>query len=394
MAKNSHQAVYFKLCEKKMNPRVSIIVPCYNVAEFLERGIGSLSQQTLPDIEIICVNDASTDDTLQVLEMLALHDQRIIIIDLAENGGVGHARNVGIESARGEFVGFMDPDDFVDPDFYRTLYDAAKSHNLNVAVGNIKLHTFKVKNEENIPVIIPEHGRKMSKFKKSEAFFNYHYTAIYNREFLNRENIRYPEGMSLDEDTIFETRVLLRKPDPMVIVPQIYYNYCRRLGTLNPEFLSPEKLKCIAKATDEIISMCNEAQNMPKKFYITKVFNRFYYITHTVMGTRITDMQQGIQYAADIISAIKKSKYKADMRAWDYPIYRFVEADDPKGMFLYFFRDKQKESKTFYLFGNCKLAVSSKAGQYANFWLFGIHLWRIKTEKSHLLKNGDSNELL
>ena len=103
--------------------KVSVIIPVYNTASYLKRCLDSAINQTLKDIEIICVNDGSTDNSLEILQEYQKKDNRIILINLKENKGVVNARNVAIEKASGEFIGFLDSDDFIDPGWYENLYN-------------------------------------------------------------------------------------------------------------------------------------------------------------------------------------------------------------------------------------------------------------------------------
>ncbi len=116
------------------NPaKVSIIVPVYNVEKYLKRSLDSIVNQTLKDIEIICINDGSTDNSLSVLEAYAKNDTRIIIIN-KENEGVASARNMGIEVAKGEYIGFSDPDDWIEPDMYEKMYNQAKALDSDIVI--------------------------------------------------------------------------------------------------------------------------------------------------------------------------------------------------------------------------------------------------------------------
>lgn len=110
-------------------------MPVYNVAPWLSRGLDSLINQTLPEIEIICIDDKSTDNSLSLLLKYQKKNPKIHVIPLKTNGGVSVARNAGMAIARGEYLGFMDPDDFVDADFYEKLYIAAHTANADMSKG-------------------------------------------------------------------------------------------------------------------------------------------------------------------------------------------------------------------------------------------------------------------
>ena len=116
--------------------KISVILPIYNVEPYLARCLNSLLNQTLQDIEIICVNDASPDNSAQILSEYAERDSRIKIITHKQNGGAAKARQTGIEAATGEYIGFVDPDDFVETDFFEKLYNLATSEQADIAKGN------------------------------------------------------------------------------------------------------------------------------------------------------------------------------------------------------------------------------------------------------------------
>jgi glycosyltransferase involved in cell wall biosynthesis len=111
--------------------KVSVIIPVYNVEKYLGQCIDSVIQQTLPDIEIICVNDGSTDGSSEILENYAKKDTRIRIIN-KENGGLSSARNAGLDTAEGEYVYFLDSDDYIVKDAMEKCYAKAKSEDLDL----------------------------------------------------------------------------------------------------------------------------------------------------------------------------------------------------------------------------------------------------------------------
>lgn len=124
--------------------KVSVIVPIYNAEKCVSETISCLLQSSLKDIEIICVNDGSTDNSLKLLKSLSLTDSRIKVISKTKNEGLPIARNKGIECARGEYIAFCDADDLVDIDFYENLYKKAKESNSDVTVGKMTIQPFNV----------------------------------------------------------------------------------------------------------------------------------------------------------------------------------------------------------------------------------------------------------
>ena len=116
-----------------MKPKVSIIVPVYNVEKYLSRCLDSLLMQTLTDIEVIAINDGSTDSSLNILINYKEMDNRLKIIDQS-NGGVSSARNTGIEAANGDYIGFVDPDDWIDNKMYENLYQTAQTEQADIVM--------------------------------------------------------------------------------------------------------------------------------------------------------------------------------------------------------------------------------------------------------------------
>lgn len=121
-------------------PKVSVIIPVYNTEKFLRKCLDSVCNQTLQDIEIICINDCSTDGSLEILREYAGKDNRIKLIELLENCGAAKARNIGIDIAEGEYLGFVDSDDFIDLDFYKKLYGKAKETDADAVKGKLYLY--------------------------------------------------------------------------------------------------------------------------------------------------------------------------------------------------------------------------------------------------------------
>ena len=112
--------------------KISVIIPCYNIAQYIERAVLSVTAQTYKNLEIILVDDGSTDGTDEILDKISLSDDRIVVIH-KENGGVTSARFCGIEAATGEWIGFVDGDDYVEPEMFEILISNAKKYGADIS---------------------------------------------------------------------------------------------------------------------------------------------------------------------------------------------------------------------------------------------------------------------
>jgi len=198
-------------------PKVSVIVPVYNVEPYLRRCLDSLVNQTLKGIEIICINDCSPDNSLAILEEYAEKDERIKIIDFKKNQGVSIARNTGMEMAKGEYIGMVDPDDYVDLDYYEKLYLKAKEKNSDITYANQK----RKKPEQN-----KEYVQPVKKFGKLHIL-SLHFLAIYKTDFLHSHSLKYPEKIKYNEDLFFLVQAQFFA-NKIEFVNDTFYHYIKR----------------------------------------------------------------------------------------------------------------------------------------------------------------------
>lgn len=205
-------------------PKISVIVPVYNVEKFLRRCLDSIVKQSLTDIEIICVNDGSADGSLEILQEYRRHDPRVIVVS-QENQGLSAARNTAMAMASGEYIGFVDSDDWIDPDFYEKLYEAAKKYDADVASASI---VRMYKSGRKRPKILIRSEQVITsvnqKFKATGTpRFSYVWNKIYRRTALRGRGICFKTGVYF-EDVGFTIRTLyyLRK---LVTVPGVSYYY-------------------------------------------------------------------------------------------------------------------------------------------------------------------------
>lgn len=191
-------------------PKISIIMPVYNASAFLEQSILSLKRQTLSDIEIICVNDGSKDDSLQIIRKYASKDARIKIIDKL-NGGYGHSMNCGLSIARGKYIGILEPDDYIDINAFEKLYKIAEENDCQVVKANYNERRDKLQQDSFIEVLSEVPYNKVTRasdYKKIVYMRPCIWSAIYNREFLLNNHISFNEtpGASY-QDTSFAFKV-------------------------------------------------------------------------------------------------------------------------------------------------------------------------------------------
>ncbi len=211
-------------------PLLSVIVPVYNIMEYLPRCVRSLEQQTYRDLEILLVDDGSTDGTGALCDRLAREDGRIRVFH-KENGGTSSARNLGIEKARGEFLGFVDSDDFVEPDMYMHLLQAAEGkENWLVQAGRDEVD----EQGGQLPGIcrIPEEREEYAPGEFLEELLMHRgdcsfCTKLVPRRLLGDE--RFPEKQ-LNEDFHLMIR-LLQRAEGVISLPMCGYHVFYRLGS-------------------------------------------------------------------------------------------------------------------------------------------------------------------
>ncbi len=225
-----HKQIYSleKIEELKYNgkvdkPKVSIIVPVYNAEKYIERCLYYLLAQTIKEIEIIIVNDGSTDNTTTIIRKIAAMDSRIRLLE-QENKLQGAARNRAILIAQGEYIGFCDADDYVDYEYYEKLYNSAKKYDSDVVLAeNVRVSDKKYKPRLNIAkeeVFVDIIDKfKACNQKKNECPTN----KIYRTSYIIQNGIFFPEGVYC-EDKLFSIKSVYYA-NKIVTVPNIHYYY-------------------------------------------------------------------------------------------------------------------------------------------------------------------------
>lgn len=233
-------------------PKVSIIVPVYNAGEHLRPCLDTLVNQTLREIEIICVLDCPTDGSDKVVEEYAEKDNRIVIIRNERNLHIGESRNVGIRAARGEYIGFSDHDDTHELDMYEKLYQQTLNNSKDVVLSGKLAHLLSQKSYTKADDIIVDWA-KATFFQSSYWLVT---TNLYKKIFLLNNNIYYDDTKQCNgEDGLFNLRVLckIQKSDNIAIINRDFYKYVLHDNntSLSIEHRSPQKTVCfLSKVLD------------------------------------------------------------------------------------------------------------------------------------------------
>lgn len=223
------------------NIKVSIIIPCYNAEKCLKNCIDSILGQSLKEMEIICVNDGSTDNTLSILQDYEKKDNRIVVVN-KENGGVSSARNEGLKYAKGDFLIFIDSDDYIDSEMLSKMYEIAKKTKSQLVKCNRKDVYNAFTNKEVIvdrkPIWDSLKTIKKDDFE-NEVYIEFFgrsrlcnvFTMLIERKIIVNNDIKFSEDLKVDEDEIFVIQ-LFNNSNTFTYMPNSYYYYVKSLTGL------------------------------------------------------------------------------------------------------------------------------------------------------------------
>ena len=208
---------------------ISVIVPIYNVGKFLPKCIESLIHQTYKNIEIILVNDGSSDDSLAICKKYQKIDDRIIVID-KKNAGVSSARNRGLDIAKGKYIGFVDPDDYIDVNMYSEMIESMNKYDSEIVVCGYDYlnedYTIQRKyNEKNIEILNKKQYFSMQ-FDMPPTVRHGVYNKLYKKNLL--KDLRFKENLHSSEDVFFNTKYMLLVNKAIFIHRPFYKNLVRQ----------------------------------------------------------------------------------------------------------------------------------------------------------------------
>jgi glycosyltransferase involved in cell wall biosynthesis len=191
-----------------MSLKVSVIIPVYNAEKYINQCIESLINQTLQECEFIFINDGSKDESQQIIENYQKLDVRIKLIN-QENQGVSIARNVGLRIAKGEYIGFVDADDFIEKKMYEILYTTAKQNDSDVIISNFEseIEGHKINTKYPFPIEVTLNNDYINEeilpYFLKEDNLNTGCNKIYKNKVIRENNLKFPEKVPLGEDGLF-----------------------------------------------------------------------------------------------------------------------------------------------------------------------------------------------
>ncbi len=240
-------------------PLISVIVPVYKVEKYLHNCLDSIINQSYTNLEIILIDDGSPDNCGKICDEYAEKDFRVVVIH-QKNSGVSHARNVGIDVAKGDYIGFVDSDDYIEPNFFELLITNALNHNADISYCGIKLIQPDGKVEDRF-------NTGKSSLKKVEDIINGYFfneeikehmysqcNKVFKKEIL--EFLRYNENYALGEDILFMFEAIGRC-ERIYSEDKTLYHYLRRENSAMTSSFSDKRMDYIA-AADNIVEICKE----------------------------------------------------------------------------------------------------------------------------------------
>lgn len=289
-------------------PKISVVIPIYNVEKYLQQCLDSVCKQTLKDIEIICVNDGSTDSSLDIIRKYSQHDERVKVIT-GQNAGYGVAVNKGLAAATGEYISLIESDDFILPNMYEKLYQVCEesSHVLDFVKSNTI--RFYGDGEEGDCSVIPVIQNKnlynviINPIDTPEVFNAYmiNTTGIYKTSFIKRNKIVLHEspGASYQDNGLWFQ--LFMHAEKIMFIDEAFYMYRMDREDSSTNCMSYEKAFCIFKEWDYIYNLLNNVGKEMRKKYLPVFLSRcfgslFYHFTRILDDYKIIYLRRFSEY--------------------------------------------------------------------------------------------------
>ncbi len=247
--------------KQKSPPKISVIIPVYNAEAYLKDCLDSVVNQTLEEIEIICINDASPDNSLKILRKYEKKDKRIVVIDKKENEGANSARNAGLNIAKGEYIAFLDSDDYLDLNAYEIALKEAEDKDLDIL--SFGWESFPT--ESNWDKYKSSPRQKYFENSSIDAWFycgtgsNVNiWNKLYKRSFLINSQIHFKTDLKCAQDYYFNMRIFPRAKK-IEFIPDRIYNYRRdSAGSISSRNKGYVRMQSHLKVIDSVLEDWNK----------------------------------------------------------------------------------------------------------------------------------------
>jgi len=304
--------------KKSDTPLVSVIIPVYNAGSCLKKCLESVINQTLKDIEAICIDDGSTDGSWQILQKYAKRDKRITAVK-QKNQGAAVARNKGLELASGEYIGFVDSDDYVDNDYFEELYSTAKKYEADIARAYVRAgNNRKIANtriqqpdpadyEYNYNVNLRALISKNKLYQKGTIW-----VALYRRDMLVSNSINFPSALRSGQDEAFNLRTSYCANKIMYIDKPTYYHRVVRDNSLSTAFVyTDDGLISRALVLKDAVDYLSAKQDYSKEVYINRMLDTYNYIFSRL--SYVSNRKVARKVSTILDKSWRKTKHKEDI---------------------------------------------------------------------------------
>ena len=307
------------------NNFISIILPAYNASDRIERTLNSLINQTYKNLEIIVVNDASKDNTLDLVMLISTQDKRIKIINLEKNVGVHEARMFGLQKSKGNWIGFIDADDYVHKDMYQSMLNNALENQADIIICGVERVNDKCKHLRYVPkfksdyLVTKDLVKNLTNFNFGSGYL---WNKLYSREvIIHMVEEKFPWRQSLNEDMIVNISCFL-KAKKVYLNKNIFYTYVENessataAGDKVRAFV--ENIKAFSIALHLYGKESASIQEMILNMYREQITQEY---------AHIENIQELYKYKKEIIDAIKLNEIDHPL-AWIFLAARNAESNN------------------------------------------------------------------
>lgn len=382
-----------------MQPIITVIVPTYNVENYIEACLVSLMHQTFKPIEILVIDDCSTDRSLSVVEKLSKQDKRIKIIRNKTNQGIAETRNIALSHVKTPYVSFLDSDDWVDDDFYEKLYTNLQKENADIAISDVLYYYNENKQNHEWVSRWNQKSGKTVITKAQDKQYNIYACAcwgkLYKTDLFKRLNIKLPKGLCFEDVPICFLTVMLAKKLVIVKDAVLYYRMHTTsiMATAKADRKPFDILDIYDFLTAELnrfshLKNINDYRQILDNFKIFNIYN-WYKSTHPSLKDKFWEKMKKAFSSIDIkgnpyITAQNKKTYKTVCRRPRILSTTTVRLFDFLPLLKYERTEKSKDYYLFSLFPALSIKHKTQPMIKKTHHLFGIPLLTAEYHKSKI----------